>query len=281
MVRRLSIWVAGFLVLGPWAAAATAQAAKPRIAVLSVTADRLAADVRDKMAAAVAGGLAAAGAEVVDSLATSRRLVARGLEGCETSTCRVAIAEATGARYLMRGSVETVGRTYTVHLEMIDGTTGAIIGVREDHCEICTENEAYETASVTASALKAEIVKRPGASPDDGGKPARKIGKLGTITDPPPTGGNGEGLTITTPGAPEEAPPPRLRALSWIGIGAGAVAIGAGIFLLSINHDLTCTPTEPGGSCEFRYATRTGGIVAIGGGALAAAIGTTLLVGRF
>jgi hypothetical protein len=261
-------------------ATAQAQAAKPRIAVMSVKADRLGGDVRDKLAAAVAGGLAAAGAEVVDSAATARRLAARGIEGCETSTCRVAIADATGARYLMRGNVETMGRSYTVHLEMIDGTTGAVIGVREDRCEICTENEVYETASVTASALKAEVLKRPGTGPTD--PPTHP---LRPITDPTtPKGDRTDGLTIVSPGSgsgtPGEPRAPRLRALSWIGIGAGAVAIGAGIYLLSINHDLTCTHA-PGDNCEFRYKTRTWGIVSITGGALAAALGTTLLVGRF
>ena len=195
--------------------------------------------MREKIAAAVAGGLAASGADVVDSAATTKGAAAKGISDCETPTCRIAIADATGARYLMRGSVETMGRSYTVHLEMIDGTTGTVIGVREDRCEICTENEAYETASVTASALKAEVVKRPAAGPKatDVDAPRCAVTRRQQAIPRPVTNGEAGGApSMVSTGAEgargRQDRPPRMRAWAWAAIGAGAAAIAAGIILV-------------------------------------------------
>jgi TolB-like protein len=262
--------------------AAQAHAARTRIAVLGVSAEQLRAEVREKIAAAIAGGLAASGADVVDSAATSKDAEAKGIRDCETPTCRIAIADATGARYLMRGAVETMGRSYRVHLEMIDGTTGTVIGVREDKCEICTESEAYETASMTASTLKAEVVKRPPIKTD--GHDPHKIAVTDVIY-PPGKGTAGTTITATggtTPAGSEPAPP-RMRAWGWATIGAGAAALAAGIVLVAIDsQQITCTRTNgPMEMCPTEYSTRGGGIALITGGVLGAVLGTTLLVGRF
>jgi hypothetical protein len=263
-------------------AVATAHAAKPRIAVLSLTADQLSAEVRAKIDAAVAGGLAASGADVVDSDTTARRIAARGLGGCETSTCRVAIAEVTGAGYLVRGAVESMGRSYTVHLEMIDGASGVVIGIHEDRCEICTEGEAYETASATASALKAEVLKRPGAGPAAGneGKPGSKLSAASAVA-PSASGG------VAAISSPQPAPAadgraaPRLGALSWIGVGAGAVAIGAGIYLLRLDGHGNCDDGQ-GVYCPLTYSgNRPGGFTLIGAGALVLTVSAALLIARF
>ena len=261
---------------------AHAAPAKPRVAVIAVTAEQLSAEVRDKIDAAVAGGLAASGADVVDSATTTRRIAAKGLRGCDTSTCRMAIAEVTGTGYLVRGSVESMGRSYTVRLEMIDGATGGVIGAREDRCEICTESEAYETASVTASALKAEVLKRPAPAtpPGDSTPPARRL----SAAAPPPSGAASGDAALTLvappPSAPVEAKAPRFSALSWIGIGTGVAAIGAGIYLTSIDGRGTCDQWRQR-NCLHHFETRNGGVALIGAGALAAALGATLLVGRF
>jgi hypothetical protein len=271
-IAALLLWT------GAGGGTARAHAARARIAVLGVTAEQLRAEVREKLAAAVAGGLAASGADVIDSATTARGAESKGIAGCETPTCRIAIAEATGARYLMRGSVETMGRNYTVHLEMIDGTTGTVIGVREDRCEICTENEAYETASVTASALKAEIVKRPAATSDEAA--ARKVA---TATDPSVTGAPTPPMVSASGGSPAggDENAPHLRGWSWVAMGAGAAAIGAGVFLMTIDGKYTCTTTVMDDRCPRSYDTRGGGIALISGGVLAAILGTALLVGRF
>jgi hypothetical protein len=269
-----------------------AHAAKPRIAVVGVSADQLSSEVRAKLDAAVAGGLAASGADVVDSTTTARRIATKGLGGCETSTCRVAIAEVTGAAYLVRGSVESMGRSYTVRLEMIDGATGNVIGAREDRCDICTESEAYETASVTASALKAEVIKRPGApasagagAGDDakGGGPATPAARAVAGTELPAPGAPHESATVLvrTPGneAPAESAP-RFRALGLAGVISGPVAIAAGIFLIRLHGKRTCSG-YPTMNCRDEINTQLGGYALTAGGVLATALGATLLIGRF
>jgi TolB-like protein len=269
------------LSAGAWGGIARAHAARTRIAVLGVSAEQLHPEVREKIAAAVAGGLAASGADVVDSAATAKGAAAKGITDCETPTCRIAIADATGARYLMRGSVQTMGRNYTVHLEMIDGTTGTVIGVREDRCEICTENEAYETASVTASALKAEVVKRP-AAPGDGAD-GRKIAVTDVAYAPVKDAPTGSEVSASGTAPTGGEPPPRMRPWGWAAIGAGAAAIAAGLVLISFDgQQQSCTRTNgPMELCPRTYSNGGGGIALITGGVLGAVLGTTLLVGRF
>ena len=279
MPEKRFIWVGlvGFL-LAPWVAPSTALAAKPRIAVLAVAADQLSVAVRAKLDTALAGGLAASGADVVDATATGKRVDDKGLAGCETSTCRVAVAEATGARYLMRGSVESMGRSYTVRLEMIDGLTGGVIGMREDRCEICTEADVYETASLSASSLKAEVWKRGGGKPGALPGPGQELPLGG---DPAGSGGASADMpTLVTP-APSYPAAPRWRTLAWMGVGAGAIAIGAGVYFLSLDGEYTCTSHLPMAGCKNTWSTRPGSFTAIGAGALAVALGTTLLIGRF
>jgi len=77
----------------------------------------------------------------------------------ETSTA-AEIAGAAGATFLMRGTVEAEGRSYTFRLEMVDGKSGAVVASREDRCEICTETEALETANTAASTLKSQAFSR-------------------------------------------------------------------------------------------------------------------------
>ena len=281
MSRRICLGIAAFVLsLGVGGGAANAHAARTRIAVLGVSAEQLRPEVREKIAAAVAGGLAASGADVVDSAATAKGAAAKGITDCETPTCRIAIADATGARYLMRGSVQTMGRNYTVHLEMIDGTTGTVIGVREDRCEICTENEAYETASVTASALKAEVVKRP-AAPGDGAE-QRKIA-VTDVTYPAMKDAPAAPMISASGTMPESGEQkPRMRPWGWAAIGAGALAIGGGIVEFAIDGRQTCdNTTVMGNRCKDTWSTHGWGIALVTGGALATVLGTTLLVGKF
>ena len=304
MSRRVCIGIVGVLLaLGAAGRPAQARAARPRIAVLGITVEQLRAEVRDKLTAAVAGGLVASGADVVDSATTARGVAAKGLAGCDTSTCRIAIAEATGARLLLRGRVETVGRSYTVHLEMIDGDTGTLIGVHEDRCEICTESEAYEAASMAASELKVEVMKRLDAGaagrPADADDSSTKNATTKNTTtknaakSPTPatdyramSDGQGaaaglSGTMLTGSGAEGggDVKPPRWRAWAVAGMAAGAVAIGTGILLVRIDHDGTCN--DPGANCPNVFKTRPGGYASIGGGLLAIALGATLLLGRF
>jgi hypothetical protein len=269
-------------------AGTAAATVRPRIAVMGLSVDNVAPDVREKLDAAVAGGLAASGAEVVAAAQTAKKIAEKGMTGCETSTCLAGVAQALGARYLIRGHIGMDGRNYAVRLEMIDGASGGVVEIREDRCEICTENEAYEAASVAASALKAAVSKRNVAlaAGELAGRAGPPLPAGAPLAGDPGAGAIGASSSLSAADAAMTASPApaargrRFGALSWVGVGAGVVAIGTGIFLLSIDGDGTCSHAA-GELCESRYQTKAGGITLIGVGALAAAAGAALLVGRF
>jgi hypothetical protein len=166
---------------------------------------------------------------------------------------------------VVRGSVEILGRSYTIRLEMLDGATGSLLEVREDRCDICTEDEAYETAGVTASALKAKVFKRRAslmAAPAPPGEAAGAPAPQATLALPP------------TPSA--EPAPQRSRTLGWVSLGAGALAVAAGVVLLSMHHDGTC---QGGKNCMERLNTQLGGITLTALGGVALLTGGVVLFG--
>jgi hypothetical protein len=285
-VRVALVLVGATAALASAAATAHARADKPRIAVLWIAADKVAPDVRGKLEAAVVGGLAASGADVVDSAETARRIADKGLAGCETSTCLAGIGQAVGARYLVRGNIDAAGGRYDVRLEMIDGASGAVIEMRADRCEICTEVEAYETASVAASALKAQVSKRQATLAAAGAPPAPAPSGDAAAAElklaaPAPAPGVGAAPTVA---AAKEAGPTaarRSRVLPIIGVGAGVVAAAAGAYLVALDGKGTCTTTAPDQLCEFQYRTKPGGVTLIGAGALVAVASAAFLVWRF
>src|SRR5262245_2159761 len=93
MSRSLSVVGATVLLL----VGASARAGKPRIAVAAMAGDNAPAELREKVAQAVAAGLAASGADV------------------RTEPAVVA--------YVIRGKVEREGRNYTLQLEIVDSKT--------------------------------------------------------------------------------------------------------------------------------------------------------------
>jgi hypothetical protein len=281
------------LVLGALSVAArslptrAANAAKPRVAVVGLTAVGAPADLRERMDAAIAGGLAASGADVVDSATTRAAIRARGMAGCETASCLTAIGQASGAAHVVRGSVEVEGRSYTVRLEMLETATGAVLERREDRCEICTEAEALETASVSASALKAQVFKRrpfagaPG--PTDNATPAPVVtevtpGAAATITETSATS------TVTTSRPSRPPPDPRAgqsRVLAWVAVSVAVLALSAGITLMAIDGHGTCSPGDAMDQCRREYDTMAGGVSLTALGVATATMGVLTLSGRF
>jgi hypothetical protein len=272
--RTVGAFVVGMAAV--LAVAGPARAAKPRIAVIGLSMGDVTAEVRVKINAAVAGGLGASGADVVDSAATGRAMAERGMIACDTATCLTEIGRATGAAYLMRGAMEMTGRSYIIRLEMIDASTATVVDSREDRCEICTENEAYETASVSASALKAQVFKWrapvarapqvTGAAPVPGGDDTALVG----LTTAP------DGTPINRP-----LPPRRSRAVLWTAAGVAAASIAVGVTLIAIDGRGTCTPREPEDQCKELYRTQAGGLALTGLGLVAAVAGALVYTGRF
>jgi hypothetical protein len=229
-----------------------AHAERPTVSVVPVGGEKAPADVRARIAQSLAEGLIASGADV-----------------------SAAPDEAT---YLLRGRVEIEGRSYTLHLEMLDRKTGSVVASREDRCEICTETEAFETANTAASTLKAMVFKRTGA----GGAPAAPSGGPPVASAAPaaaPASGSasapGASLAVTAPASPTE----RHAALGWTGVATGLAAGVAGAILIGIDGNGTC-PDYPAKACPNEFQTRTGGIVLVAGGVLAVAAGVLALLGK-
>src|SRR5690348_2041297 len=108
IVAGAAVWLGGGVRL--------ASAETPRVAVAPVTGENAPAEVKDRVGRSLAEGLLASGADVAASPAE--------------------------APYVLRGRVEVEGRSYALHLEMLDRRTGVVVASREDRCEICTEAEA-------------------------------------------------------------------------------------------------------------------------------------------
>ncbi|HET6281964.1 MAG TPA: hypothetical protein VFH73_13400 [Polyangia bacterium] len=243
---------------------AAARAERPRIAVMQVTGTNVAADLSHRVTVAVREGLLASGADVVDGIPAAA--TGHGGTPCQGEGCVTAVAKATMAGYVVRGTIEVLGRTYGLRLEMLDGKSGSLLEIREDRCEICTEDEALETASVSASALKAQVFKKRAA-----------VAGLDTATsaEAAPLLIENRVETRAAPGAGAGH-----RSLGWIGVAAGVVAAAVAAPLIAMHHNGTCDQAS-GVECPRRYTTQTGGIaVAIGGG-LAIAVGVLMLTGTF
>lgn len=268
--------------------AGEAWAGRPRIAVIGLKSVGPAApDLRDKMDAAVAGGLAASGAEVVDSATTRASISARGIAGCETASCFATVGQASGATHVVRGSIEVEGRSYTVRLEMLDAATGAVLERREDRCEICTEAEGYETASVSASALKAQVFKRRPVAGPEGTDRSTSPPALVAASDPTTAGtapaANGAAI-MKAPGPRHPEPKKKAaqsRALGWVAVSAAVLALSAGITLMVIDGRGTCSPSNSMDLCRREYDTMAGGLLLTALGAATGTIGILSFSGQF
>jgi hypothetical protein len=253
MSKSLSVLGAAAVVV---LAAGQARADRPRIAVSGVSGENVSPELRDKIARAVAAGLAASGADVRTEPAT--------------------------VAYRVRGTVDVEGRNYRIRLEIVDAKTGEIVDSQEDHCDICTESEALETAGIGASALKAKVFKR---------RPSVMIGDVPVQAPPPPP------PAAPPPPPPEKAapaavvsvapasePPPartgRHRVAGVGGIVTGVLAGVVGAQLVAVDGKGDCND-GPGVECPNFYRTKAGGIALLTGGALAVIAGVIVVAGKF
>ncbi|HTA18071.1 MAG TPA: hypothetical protein VK989_02200 [Polyangia bacterium] len=248
---------------------ATARAERPRIAVMEIAGGKVTPDLRERVTHAVDEGLLASGADVVDGMPAAA--TGPGGAPCDGNGCVEAVAKATVAAYVLRGTLEIDGRTYELRLEMLDGKTGVLIESREDRCEICTEGEALEMAGVSASALKVQVFKKKPPVPvvDPAGA------AVATVAAPPGA------VRIETSAPPMSEPRASgHRELGWIGVAAGVVAVAAGIVLISIDGNGTCDAPS-GTQCRELRSTKGGGIAALVGGAVLGGAGALVLTGKF
>ena len=193
------------ILLAGGVARGEARADRPRISVAPVAGEHATPELKEKVGQSLAEGLIASGADVAPAPAD--------------------------AAYMLRGRVEVEGRSYTLHLEMVDRKTGAVVASREDRCEICTEAEAFETANTAASTLKAIVFKRTGG-PQALATTAPAAPAPASVAAAAPPGTAGSNLQIEATAA---SPRARHRGLGWTGVAGGIVSAGVGAFLISID----------------------------------------------
>ncbi len=245
---------------------------RPRVAVAPVGGDHASADVKERFARSLADGLLASGAEVA--------------------------ASPSEAPYILRGRVQVDGRSYVLHLQMVDRRTGKVVASRDDRCEICTAAEAFETASAAASTLKSQVFKSPTATPGTGASTAGTgpaaaasskapgaapsvvvLGAPGDQGYAPQSGGAQLSALAAAPRTDLQAKrsSPQHRGLGWAAVAAGLVGIGAGGLLVAIDGSGTCSGP---GLCPRLFETRWGGVSSIGVGVVVVGAGILALLGK-
>ena len=158
----------------------------------------------------------------------------------------------TGARgaYVVSGSIGREGSTFTASFELVRTADKQTLNTQKNHCDVADCSVA-ELARRSARELVRQTLGRPLELPP-------------SPPEPPPA----------------KAPPDTASSRpTWLGVGAisaGAVAMGAGIYLIAI--DGHCTSATAGHTCKYQNQTLAGGIASAAGGAAAAALGIYLLV---
>ncbi|MDB4980717.1 MAG: hypothetical protein JWM82_1469 [Myxococcales bacterium] len=236
-----------------------AHAERPRIAVMELSAPKVAPDLRQRATRAVQEGLLASGADVVEGMPAAA--TGPGGAPCDGSGCITAVAKASVANYVVRGTLEIEGRTYGLRLEILDGKSGDLVESREDRCEICTEGEALEMAGVSASALKVQAFKK-------GAAPAPDVTAPAVVTPPPAP------LIATAATTPSLGQ----RRLGWVGVGVGAAAVAAGTVLFALDGQGDCGGPD---TCMNRYKTGRLGLVSFMGGTALVIGGFLMMAGKF
>jgi len=152
------------LAFGLTVLASPARAEKVAIASFKMSGE-LADTARAALRASLAGGLAAAGYDVLtDETLAKAMKEAPGLGGCETTACLKRLASVAGADRVLRGSLEVLGSSYHFSMELLgpDGNTVARI---DDDCQVCNAKEANDSLSTAAANLKPKPIIKPPPPP--------------------------------------------------------------------------------------------------------------------
>lgn len=295
MIRR----VVAFLLIATSGAAA--EPPRPRVAVLEIELDGDAPpELRTQLDRSLAGGLYAAGYEVVGREAVAEKLrAAPELVGCVTTTCLERVGTIVGAEHFVRVRVNASGAAYTLELELfgvvIAGAQRQSYGLSrrlERTCPVCTISEANEELSRAAAALgsyraRLDIRTHPsgamvsvngadlGAAPRTAEVVPGEITVRATAPGRKPTSRQLTVRAETTTNIDMTLPPlpasRRFGPWKWAASAGALGGIAGGVALIAIDGDETNCPDRDG-PCKDLYDTLLGGVLVTGlGAALGAA----------
>ncbi len=155
-------------------------------------------------------GLVRGGLDVIDSGDVEKQLVdAPELKGCASSPCLKRTGELLAARYALRVRVALTGNSYrmTARLFSTEGASPAALPVAtlSRSCDVCTVGEARDGMMKLADGMKTRI--------------------------------DTDVLAAAPPAPVVEQGPSRLGAYAALGLGLGAVALGAAVIAASDADD--------------------------------------------
>jgi hypothetical protein len=308
-VSSIAISVASLLLASGGRARAQGDGAgdKQRVAVVKLAFEGGVPEAtRELFAQRLVEGLAAARFEVLTGAMVRERLAAAGLDAdsCSGGSCTAKAAGALGVAYLVFASVIEHDRTYDVTLELVNGKSGVTLGTNRERCEICGVEEASEKVGLAASALRARleaiantparfvIRSRPsgarvtldgealGQTPIDrellaGVHKLEVVAEGYDLLERTVTAINGvdETLDLELVNPPSRIP---LRALGWVGVAVGVVALAGSVWAESIDgREIACAPEQQDafGHCPTVRSTRALGAILAGVGAASATLG--------
>lgn len=232
---------------------------------------------------------------------------------CRTPKCYGAIAEATGAKYVVRTRIERQDRDYRVAIEVLQPDSGRVVASTTEQCSLCGASEVGEIAEVQAAVLRRKLDElvlgppvlviestptRASVQVDGqavGTTPLRhevtpgdhvvRIGKDGHGWQERSFGavaGVEEQMSVTLAPIVRQWKP-KARKWGWALISIGSAAIVTGAVLVAIDerpYQARCKGDDVDGfgNCRFTYDTLAGGIAALVSGVAVAATGTGLAI---
>ena len=233
---------------------------------------------------------------------------------CKDPGCYAEVASSLEVEWLVSLQLSVKSRDYNVRATLHDAQ-GAVVAEVQESCEICGLDEVAGVMESVASRVAAEIQSATsGEAPriritsDPSGAKVRVDGRV--VGETPYEGEVDDGTHVVgvyLPGhiaverememtsgvlstADFELTPSTARAVNpkhrvWGGVslGLGIAMAGAGIGLLAVRptqYDKKCSGSDvdADGDCRFMFDMRWGGAALLGAGAIAATIGTMLLV---
>jgi hypothetical protein len=234
-------------------------------------------ELRDRFHEAVTRGLQSGTEEVIPAAEVRLRLGAsdemlncNGVGGCVPRA-----VQALRADHVVTTDIDQTGKDYVIKLRLLD-PVGRELAKVDEPCDICTVKDSDDAVARAAGKLMAAARTQPEAVAP---KPEAPPPVAKTEPPPPPK-------VETPPQAPPPAPPPPptetpvvqketkhfpWRPVAIASLSAGLVMVVAGIPLMAIDGQPTCSLPNPRQSCSDVYNTMGGGATLLTLGVLGAA----------
>jgi hypothetical protein len=227
-------------------------------------------DIEEGIPKQFASGLESAGyaVELVNDAPTAARIRDCTSDDCLQNTTSTGVASLAAQVNVEARRSSKKGRDYTVFVVLARTTPDRQVWREKHACRSCSVDAAKHLAFLIGAQLAAEVSKAPAPPPARSPAEAPALVAQSPVEQP---------VTVPAADLRTSVEPARSsftvpRYVPWVALGAGAVTLASGLYLLSIDDDPSCDLTGTQRRCPERYATKTpGGILAVGGGLLAAA----------